>query len=108
MVRAGGFREDLYFRLNVVEITIPPLRERREDIPVLVQYLLEKINRELHRCISRVPESVLQQLAAYAWPGNVRELENVLTQAALRTQRRHADAGLCPRCPRRRRRPSGS
>ncbi len=85
MARAGTFREDLFFRLNVVEITIPPLRERREDIPALVPYLLEKINRELHRGITRVPESAMQQLSAYAWPGNVRELENVLTQAALRS-----------------------
>jgi two-component system response regulator AtoC len=85
LARAGAFREDLFFRLNVVEICIPPLRERREDLTALVPYLLEKINRELHRGIVRVPDGVMAQLAAYRWPGNVRELENVLTQAALRS-----------------------
>jgi two-component system response regulator AtoC len=84
-IKEGRFREDLYYRLNVLTIEIPPLRERTEDIPELVSHLLEKINRELHRKIGRIPDSVVKQLQAYDWPGNVRELENVLTQAVVRT-----------------------
>jgi DNA-binding NtrC family response regulator len=85
-VRSGEFREDLYYRLNVVNIQIPPLRERREDIPLLVEHLLKKINREIHRGIRRVPSHVMDALAAYAWPGNVRELENVLMKTVVLAQ----------------------
>jgi two-component system response regulator AtoC len=85
MVQAHEFREDLYFRLKVIEISIPPLSERKEDIPVLVQHLLEKINRELHRKVTRIPDEVIQRLKSYHWPGNVRELENVLTQSVVRS-----------------------
>lgn len=80
-VRRGKFREDLYYRLKVVEIKIPPLRERREDIPLLVAYLLQKINRRLHSSVRKVPDSVMQILSGYEWKGNVRELENALTRA---------------------------
>jgi transcriptional regulator with PAS, ATPase and Fis domain len=80
-VRRGKFREDLYYRLKVVEIKIPPLRERREDIPLLVAYLLQKINRRLHSSVRKVPDSVMQILCGYEWKGNVRELENALTRA---------------------------
>ena len=76
MVSAGDFREDLYFRLRVLEITVPPLRERREDIPILVEHFLSRFNRQLHRRVNRVPENLIEQLLAYNWPGNVRELEN--------------------------------
>ena len=81
MVRQGTFREDLYYRLKVVEIVLPPLRERREDVALLVAYLLEKINRHLHKNVRKVPESVMQMLINYEWKGNVRELENALTRA---------------------------
>ncbi|MCI0407071.1 MAG: sigma-54 dependent transcriptional regulator, partial [Acidobacteria bacterium] len=81
MVRQGTFREDLYYRLKVVEIVLPPLRERRDDVSLLVAYLLEKINRHLHKNVRKVPESVLQMLVNYEWKGNVRELENALTRA---------------------------
>jgi two-component system response regulator AtoC len=84
LVKSGQFREDLYFRVRVLEIALPPLRERREDIPDLVHYLLEKINRELHRSVTRIPDRVMKRLTESPWPGNVRELENVLTQAVLR------------------------
>jgi DNA-binding NtrC family response regulator len=80
-VRRGLFREDLYYRLKVVEITLPPLRDRREDIPLLLAYLLEKINRQLHTNVRKVPDSVMQRLVSYDWKGNVRELENALTRA---------------------------
>lgn len=85
MVQRAKFREDLYFRLKVLEIVLPPLRERKEDIPNLVQHLLEKINRDLHRHVTRVPDNVMVRLMQHDWPGNVRELENVLTQAVLRS-----------------------
>ncbi|MGH9334776.1 MAG: sigma-54 interaction domain-containing protein, partial [Vicinamibacteria bacterium] len=80
-VRRGQFREDLYYRLKVVEIKLPPLRERRDDIPELVAYLLEKVNRQLHTNVRKVPESVMKMLLSYDWKGNVRELENALTRA---------------------------
>ena len=74
---AGQFREDLYYRLNVVEIRVPPLRERREEIPVLVAYFLEKFLRQYGRKIAPKPE-ILQWFNEYSWPGNVRELENIV------------------------------
>src|SRR2546430_2328163 len=85
-VRAGRFREDLYQRLKVVTLSIPPLRERREDIPLLVEHLLLKINQRLHKNLRRVPRETLDKLMARSWPGNVRELENVLTRAAVLSQ----------------------
>ena len=85
MVRDGHFREDLYYRLSVAMIMVPPLRERKSDIPLLIQYLLKKINTELHRNIKRVEERAIERLIAYHWPGNVRELENVLTRGVIST-----------------------
>ncbi len=81
LVQRGIFREDLYYRLKVVEVTLPPLRERREDVPLLAAHLLEKINRQLHTNVRKVPDSVMQLLVNYEWKGNVRELENALTRA---------------------------
>jgi len=83
MVKEGKFRDDLYYRLNIVSIRIPPLRERREDIPVLVEYLLTKINRELHKKVVGVSEEMMDIFMKYRWPGNVRELENLLTRAVV-------------------------
>jgi two-component system response regulator AtoC len=83
LVRVGKFREDLYYRLKVVTIDVPPLRERRSDIPYLVEYLLSKINQELRKNVRRIPRSVMGLLMEYDWPGNVRELDNVLTRAVL-------------------------
>lgn len=80
-VGSGKFREDLYYRLKVVEILMPPLRERKKDIPLLTDYLLEKGARELHRDIPIVPDGVKKRLMEYKWPGNIRELENMLTRA---------------------------
>jgi DNA-binding NtrC family response regulator len=67
--------------LKVVEVKLPPLRERKDDIPLLVAYLLEKINRRLHSNVRKVPDNVMQLLTNYEWRGNVRELENALTRA---------------------------
>ena len=82
-VRDGDFRQDLYFRLRVVELVIPPLRERREDIPLLVEALSGRIRRQLHRDRLTVSPAGLKRLVAYSWPGNVRELENTLMRAAV-------------------------
>ncbi|MBC7363755.1 MAG: sigma-54-dependent Fis family transcriptional regulator [Candidatus Aminicenantes bacterium] len=83
LVAQGKFREDLYYRLKVVEIFLPPLRERKEDIPDLVAYLLEKINRELKKNVRKVPPEVMEYLMNQPWKGNVRELENALTRAVI-------------------------
>jgi two-component system, NtrC family, response regulator AtoC len=86
MARRGTFREDLYYRLSVAAIKVPPLRARREDIELLVAYLLRKISSELHKNIRAVEEKALRALIGYDWPGNVRELENILTRAAINTR----------------------
>lgn len=86
MVKNGGFREDLYYRLSVATINVPPLRERKSDIPLLIEYIIRKINAELHRSIKKVEEKAIHRLMSYNWPGNVRELENILTRAAITTQ----------------------
>ncbi|MFN3535719.1 MAG: helix-turn-helix domain-containing protein, partial [Desulfatiglandales bacterium] len=86
MVSEGSFREDLYFRLKVVQIKIPPLRERIEDIPELTSYFIKKINRELKLHIWKMEKGVLELLMAYSWPGNVRELENTLVEAMVRAR----------------------
>jgi transcriptional regulator with PAS, ATPase and Fis domain len=83
LVAEKRFREDLYFRLKVVEVYVPPLRERKPDIPLLVEYLLNKINRELHKHVAKVPNEVMKALEDYEWPGNIRELENLLTRAVV-------------------------
>lgn len=83
LVSEKRFREDLFFRLKVVEIFVPPLRERKEDIPLLVEHLLHKINLALHKKVTQIPQSVMDALIQYAWPGNVRELENLLTRAVV-------------------------
>jgi len=82
-IAAGRFREDLYYRLNVVPIQLPPLRERREDIPLLVEHFREKYNARLKKNVVRIEDDALACLAAYSWPGNIRELENVLERTIL-------------------------
>ena len=77
-VAAGRFREDLFYRINVLPITIPPLRERPEDIPLLVEHFLKKYNLRMSLAIERVDRDCMERLLAYRWPGNVRELENVI------------------------------
>jgi two-component system nitrogen regulation response regulator GlnG len=81
-VEAGRFREDLYFRLQVVVINVPPLRERRDDIPLLVDYFIDRINVDHKFQVKGVAPEALSLLASHSWPGNVRELENVLVRAA--------------------------
>lgn len=83
LIKEGKFREDLYFRLNVIEIKIPPLRERREDIPALVYFLIEKLAKEHGKEIKGITNDALSFLINYDWPGNVRELKNVLERAVI-------------------------
>ncbi|UCE21794.1 MAG: sigma-54-dependent Fis family transcriptional regulator [Candidatus Aminicenantes bacterium] len=83
LIEEGKFREDLYYRLKVVEISLPALHERKEDIPDLVAYLIEKINRELRKNVKKVPPEVMKILKKLPWKGNVRELENALTRAVI-------------------------
>ncbi len=87
-VKAGRFREDLYYRLNVFPITMPPLRERREDIPLLVHHFVEKHCRRLGRPASPGTQGTLHDLQAHDWPGNVRELETIVERAVI-TSRGH-------------------
>ena len=82
-VRNGSFREDLYYRLNVVTIHLPPLRTRREDIPRLIDHFLDRYNRENQRHVSTISRDVLNTLLRYPWPGNVRELENAVERAVV-------------------------
>jgi DNA-binding NtrC family response regulator len=83
LVREGRFREDLFYRLNVITIDLPPLRQRREDIPLLVQFFLKKYAEENDRPVRRVTPEALRPLMTYSWPGNVRELENVIERAVV-------------------------
>jgi len=78
MLREKRFRDDLYFRLNVIPIEVPPLRQRKEDIPILVSYFLQQFNNQLNKSIKGVTTRVMDAMKAYAWPGNVRELENLI------------------------------
>ena len=82
-VKEGSFREDLYYRLNVFPIKLPPLRERKEDVSLLAQYLISKYCARLGKRIDRIDERTMQQLLAYPWPGNVRELENIIERAVI-------------------------
>ena len=89
MVAEGTFREDLYYRLNVIPVQLPPLRERRDDIPLLVQHFLQKLAAELGRGAHvTMSQEALRRLMAYHWPGNVRQLENVVERALAFSQGR--------------------
>ena len=85
-VQAGTFREDLFYRLEVLPITLPPLRERKEDIPLLVDHFIAKFNRNNKKQIRGVSSRMLTALLRYAWPGNIRELENCIERAAVMSE----------------------
>jgi two-component system response regulator PilR (NtrC family) len=95
-VAAGRFREDLYYRLNVIQIGLPPLRERKEDIPLLVNHFLEKISADLGKKIESVSDEALLKLTQYHYPGNVRELENAIERAVALTRDSRVDVGSLP------------
>ncbi len=80
-IKKGGFREDLYYRLNVLPIHLPPLRERKEDIGLLVDVFLKRLNKEMSKNVQKITPECLQYLMDYGWPGNVRELENTIERA---------------------------
>ncbi|MFU8770008.1 MAG: sigma 54-interacting transcriptional regulator, partial [Desulfotignum sp.] len=77
------FREDLFYRLNVITLTMPPLRERKEDIPLLAEHFLEKFTREVNRGVERISRDAMDELMLYHWPGNVRELSNAIERAVV-------------------------
>lgn len=81
LVRAGAFREDLYYRINVINFHIPPLRDRKEDIPELVNYAIKELNKNMNRSILKISDKAMELLINYDWPGNIRELKNVLESA---------------------------
>jgi transcriptional regulator with GAF, ATPase, and Fis domain len=83
MVNRGEFRSDLYYRLNVFPILLPPLRERREDIPALVMHFVETFGRRMGREIDRIPPETMSALSLYQWPGNIRELQNLIERAVI-------------------------
>ena len=85
-VREGDFRKDLWYRLSVFPITIQPLRERAEDIPLLVEFLVQKFSRKLGKQVRKIPYKILENLQEYPWPGNVREMENVIERAIINTR----------------------
>lgn len=99
----GNFREDLYYRLNVIQITLPPLRDRREDVPLLIDHFIEQLNVEMNRKVDGVSSEALSLLMRYEWPGNVRELRNVLERGMVVAQGARIqpeDLGLVPSEPR--------
>jgi two-component system, NtrC family, response regulator GlrR len=86
MVKEGTFREDLYYRIHVVPVNIPPLRERKEDIPLLAEHFLKEISQKMKKNIRGLSAMAMQKLMLYDWPGNVRELENTIEHAVAITQ----------------------
>jgi DNA-binding NtrC family response regulator len=95
-VQSGGFREDLYYRLNVVPIHLPPLRERKEDIPLLASHFLARFNERLKKNIESIAPDAMERLVNHAWPGNIRELENVLERGTLFAEGRTLRASELP------------
>jgi DNA-binding NtrC family response regulator len=96
LVRDGRFREDLYHRLNVIALKLPPLRERREDVPLLVDHFLRDFTKENNRPLGRFTPEAMKLMVDYAWPGNVRELENVIERAVVLSTREEIDVDLLP------------
>ena len=86
MVQDGKFRADLYYRLNVFPVTLPPLRERREDIPLLARYFVQQFAKQQGKVIDTIPDSVMAVLKHYNWPGNIRELQNVIERGVIMTR----------------------
>jgi formate hydrogenlyase transcriptional activator len=85
MIESREFRSDLYYRLNVFPIRIPPLRERPEDIPLLVRYFAQKYGRRMEKQIESIPAAAMKKLAGWHWPGNIRELENFIERSVILT-----------------------
>ena len=90
-MREGRFRSDLYYRLSVFPIESPPLRDRREDIPLLASYFLSRFQATVGKRIDTIAKSSMEALVAYSWPGNIRELQNVIERSAILKLGRHLD-----------------
>ncbi|MDA3791610.1 MAG: sigma-54 dependent transcriptional regulator [Desulfobacula sp.] len=95
-IKAGNFRKDLYFRLNVIPIVVPPLRDRKKDIPMLVDMFLEKLSNQSSEKKKTISENALNLLVDYEWPGNVRELKNLLERLSIMVEKDHIDMGDIP------------
>jgi two-component system response regulator HydG len=95
-VEEGSFREDLFYRLHVVPFRVPSLRERREDIPLLVEHFIRKLGPRANPAVKRIDQAALVRLATYAWPGNVRELENAIEQALVFAAGESIDVAALP------------
>ena len=95
-IARGQFREDLYYRLKVVDIFLPPLRDRREDIPLLVQHFLARFNRRHNKVLTDIPADVMKMLMTCAWPGNIRELMHAIERAAILSEGRALNKNLLP------------
>lgn len=95
-VAQGRFRQDLYYRLNVISLNVPPLRERKEDIPVLVNHFLQRFNQENYKHVENIPRPILEILCNYPWPGNIRELENCIQKAVVMAPANTVVADLIP------------
>jgi two-component system response regulator AtoC len=96
LLKKGSFREDLYYRINVVPITVPPLRERKEDIPLLIDYFIKKFNEENNKDVRGVSKEALELMMNYEWPGNVRELENLIERVIALTPNEYIYANELP------------
>jgi formate hydrogenlyase transcriptional activator len=99
MIGEGAFREDLFYRLNVFPIEVPPLRERREDIPLLVRYFVSRLCRRMRKSITNIPRETMDALVAWDWPGNVRELENLIERAVILSPKDRLNAPLAELVP---------
>jgi len=95
-VKEGTFRDDLFYRINVLHIEVPPLRDRKEDIPLLVNHFMEKFDKRLRKKVTEIQPEALRALMAYPWPGNVRELENVIERTMVLTERSHIHVSELP------------
>jgi DNA-binding NtrC family response regulator len=96
LIKKGGFREDLYYRINVVPIVIPPLRERKDDIPILINHFINKFNLENSKAVKGIDKEALEWIMQYEWPGNVRELENLIERVIALTTNEYLQANELP------------
>jgi transcriptional regulator with GAF, ATPase, and Fis domain len=85
-IKTGNFRKDLWYRLNVFPITLPPLRQRIEDIPLLVHEFVNRFSKKIGKVITKIPDHSMDALQSYSWPGNIRELQNVIERAVINTR----------------------
>ena len=95
-IKKSRFREDLYYRLNVIPVHLPPLRERKEDVPLLANHFLHKFNHEFGKKLKGIKKDTMQLLMEYSWPGNIRELENLIERLIVLSKSESLDSSLLP------------